>query len=76
MESMTQADYARHRKCSRAMVTKLIGSGRIPAASFVEQGGGRRLIDPVAADFAPGEARQRVLVGEAEETRGRRDSAA
>lgn len=58
---MTQAEYARHRGVSRAAISKLVGRGRIPSTAIDEQG----RINPVAADLALGEARQRVLLAEA-----------
>lgn len=60
MPGMTQTEYARHRNVSRQAISKLVGSGKIPASAFVEEGG-RRLIDPAAADFALGETRERIV---------------
>jgi len=56
--AMTQAEYARHRGVSRQMIGKLID--KLPANAFVEEGG-KRKIDPAAADFALGEVRERIF---------------
>lgn len=56
MTLMTQADYARHRGVSRAAISKLIRSGKIP----VEVKGKRKLINPADADFALDEHRERI----------------
>jgi hypothetical protein len=54
---MTQADYARHRGVSRQAISKAVAAGKIP----VKDGG---LIDPAEADFARGETRERINLGE------------
>lgn len=61
MEPMTQAAYARHRGVSKQAVHKFIAAGKIPEEAFVVRGG-QRLIDPVKADFALGEARERIII--------------
>ncbi|MHB0784422.1 hypothetical protein [Bradyrhizobium sp. 5.13L] len=62
---MTQAEYARHRGVSRPAITKLIGTGKIPASAFKVGPDGKRMIDPAAADFALGETRERIRSEEA-----------
>lgn len=51
--AMTQAQYARHRGVSRQAVHKLVKARKIPVRSD-------GTIDPADADFALGEARERI----------------
>ena len=51
MQRMNQAEYARHRKISPARVSKMIKTGKLPQSCYRVEGG-KRLIDPVAADKA------------------------
>lgn len=57
MQEMSPADYARHAGISRQAVAKAMDAGKIP----FRQDGGRKLIDPAAADRARGVNVERVL---------------
>jgi hypothetical protein len=54
---MTQAEYARHRGVTRQTIHELVGKGKIP---YRVDDDDTKLINPADADFALGEARERV----------------